>query len=131
MTSFFKCNSWIYLMLLKCKKIKKIYKEDMNKGTLRSFCLKIFLCINAGLKHCPHIMLYRVKIFRIHVNILYDTTISNKSNLTSAVPQFIQLHFLLLLYVNAVQVNVHCQVIKIDKCNTMRPGNLFVGDDEG
>lgn len=70
-----KCNSWIYLMLLKCKKIKnKIYKEDMNKGTLCIFlCLKIFL-----LHKCPntdHNFLYRVKIFCIHVNILYDITL--------------------------------------------------------
>lgn len=97
MASFFKCNSWIYLMLVKCKKKidRYIYKEDMNKGTLQSFffCLKIFLSHKCLLKTLITFSHYKVKIFWIHVNILSFWQM----------PQ-LNLHFILYFYVKIVQI---------------------------
>lgn len=57
------------------KNKKYIYKEDMNKGTLRSFCLKIFLFAWMPVENIDHNLFYRAVIFWIHVNILNDITL--------------------------------------------------------
>lgn len=63
--------------VFKVQKIKKIYKEDMNKGTIWSFCcLKIFLLHKCRFKTLITFFsfFYRAMIIWTHVNTFYDTT---------------------------------------------------------
>lgn len=61
---------------------------------------KYFSCINASLKHESNFALQGEN----HVNILYDILLqSNKTNLTPAVLQFTQLHFMLFVYFKIVK----------------------------
>ena len=99
----------------KVQKNKKIYKEDMNKGTLRSFFVwKYFFCINAKFKTLITFCFTGWRSFE-DVNILHDITVSNKTNLTSAVPQFNQLLVFLLIYVKTSQIIPVIRIVELSK----------------
>lgn len=116
------------------KNLKKYIKKTWIRVPYIDFCLKIFLLHKCRFNTLITFCITGWRFFGIHVNILY-ITVSNKTNLTSAVPQFnssITLHFILLVGVNIFQIIPVIYIVKLSKMmNVAVRGHLFVVDREG
>ena len=97
----------------------------MNKGTLCFFVWKYFFCINAGLKQRSHFAVQGndlLNTFKTFYMTNSNTSLSNKTKLTSVRLQLNPLHVILLVVVKATQK--YSWNLQSDESSSKRPVNL-------